>query len=90
MIPLNGTAPTFYKVAQASAQDADPGRVAPTITTTKKGAQQDSSVSKLGAAINYTGELEEDSLIPWVSEMRRDLTLEAAEMAGASGHRWRH
>ena len=81
VLPLNGTAPTFYKVAQASAQDANPGRVTPTITTTKKGtASKTLTVSKLGAAINYTGELEEDSLIPWVSELRRDLTLEAAEI----------
>ena len=71
----------IYKVAQASAQDANPGRVTPTITTTKKGTGSKTlTVSKLGAAINYTGELEEDSLIPWVSEMRRDLTLEAAEI----------
>ena len=81
VLPLNGTAPTFYKVAQASAQDSNPGRVTPTITTTKKGtASKTLTVSKLGAAINYTGELEEDSLIPWVSELRRDLTLEAAEI----------
>jgi len=81
VLPLNGTAPTFYKVAQASAQDSNPGRVTPTITTTKKGtASKPLTVSKLGAAINYTGELEEDSLIPWVSELRRDLTLEAAEI----------
>jgi len=81
VLPLNGTAPTFYKVAQASAQDSNPGRVTPTITTTKKGtANKTLTVSKLGAAINYTGELEEDSLIPWVSELRRDLTLEAAEI----------
>lgn len=81
VLPLNGTAPTFYKVAQASAQDANPGRVTPTITTTKKGtANKTLTVSKLGAAINYTGELEEDSLIPWVAELRRDLTLEAAEI----------
>jgi len=81
VLPLNGTAPTFYKVAQASAQDSNPGRVTPTITTSKKGtANKTLTVSKLGAAINYTGELEEDSLIPWVSELRRDLTLEAAEI----------
>ena len=81
VLPLNGTAPTFYKVAQASTQDANPGRVTPTITTSKKGtASKTLTVSKLGAAINYTGELEEDSLIPWVSELRRDLTLEAAEI----------
>ena len=81
VLPLNGTAPTFYKVAQAANQDANPGRVTPTITTTKKGTGNKTlTVSKMGAAINYTGELEEDSLIPWVSELRKDLTLEAAEI----------
>jgi len=81
VIPLNSTAPTFYKVAQASAQDANPGRVTATFTTSKKGTGSKTlTVSKLGAAINYTGELEEDSLIPWVSELRKDLTLEAAEV----------
>jgi hypothetical protein len=38
------------------------------------------TAAKLGAAVAYTGELEEDSLIPWASELRRDLTAEAAEI----------
>jgi hypothetical protein len=81
VIPVMSTSPTFYKVAQASAQDSNPGRVTPTITTSRGGtAKQSLTVSKLGAAINYSGELEEDSLIPWVSELRADLIREGAEV----------
>ena len=81
VIPVMGTSPTFYKVAQASAQDSNPGRVTPTVTTSRGGtANKTLTVSKLGAAVNYTGELEEDSLIPWVSELRADLIREGAEV----------
>ncbi len=81
VIPLLGTSPTFYKVAQATAQAANPGRPNATYTTSKLAtAKQTLTVNKLGAAVNYTGELEEDSLIPWVTELRRDLTNEAAEI----------
>ena len=81
VIPVMSTSPTFYKVAQASAQDSNPGRPTPTITTSRMGtANKTLTVSKLGAAINYSGELEEDSLIPWVSIMRADLIREGAEV----------
>lgn len=81
VIPVNTTSPTFYKVAQATAQDANPGRVTPTVTTSRMGTTNKTlTVSKLGAAVNYSGELEEDSLIPWVAELRRDLIAEGAEV----------
>lgn len=81
IIPVIGTSPTFYKVAQASAQDANPGRVTPTQATSRLNtAKQTLSVSKLGAAINYSAELEEDSFLPWATELRRDLVAEAAEV----------
>lgn len=81
VIPVIGSSPTFYKVAQASDQAANPGRVTPTITTSRLNTTNKTlTVSKLGAAINYTGELEEDSFIPWVAELRRDLVAEAAEV----------
>ena len=81
VIPLMSTSPTFYKVAQASAQASNPGRVTPTVTTSRLGtASKTLTVSKLGAAVNYTGELEEDSLIPWVAELRADLIREGAEV----------
>lgn len=81
VIPLQGTSPTFYTVAQTTDQAANPGRVTPKQVTSKMGTGQTTlTVNKLGAAVNYTGELEEDSLIPWASELRRDLTDEAAEV----------
>lgn len=80
-IPTASTSPTFYKVAQASAQGSNPGAITSTVTTSKMGtANQSLSVAKLGAAAIYAGEMDEDSLIPWVSELRRDLTNEAAEV----------
>jgi phage head maturation protease len=81
VIPIETTSPTFFKVAQASSQDSNPGRVTPTMVTSRRGTGQvQLNVSKLGAAVNYTGELEEDSLIPWAAELRRDLIAEAAEV----------
>jgi HK97 family phage major capsid protein len=81
VIPLLGTSPTFYKVAQATAQDANPGRVSVTYTSSKLATgQQTLTVSKLGAMVNWGSELDEDSFVPWVQELRRDLTNEAAEI----------
>lgn len=81
VIPLLGSSPTFYKVAQATAQDANPGRTTATYTTSKLATgQQSLTVSKLGAAVNWASELDEDSFVPWVQELRRDLTNEAAEI----------
>lgn len=81
VIPVIGTSPTFYKVAQAASQDSNPGRVTPTMTTSRLNtANKTLTASKLGAAINYSGELEEDSFVPWVAELRRDLVAEAAEV----------
>jgi len=81
VIPLLGTSPTFYKVAQATAQDANPGRTTNTYTTSKLATgQQSLTVSKLGAAVNWAAELDEDAFVPWVQELRRDLTNEASEI----------
>ena len=81
VIPLLGSSPTFYKVAQATAQDSNPGRVSATYTSSKLNTgQQTLTVSKLGAMVNWGGELDEDSFVPWVQELRRDLTNEAAEI----------
>lgn len=81
VIPVIGTSPTFYKMAQAADQASNPGRVTPTATTSRLNtANKTLSAAKLGAAINYTGELEEDSFVPWVAELRRDIVAEAAEV----------
>ncbi|MBI1296670.1 hypothetical protein GC175_17075 [bacterium] len=80
-IPLESTAPTFYKVAQASAQDSNPGPITRTVPTSRMGtANRSLTVAKMGAAAYFTGELEEDSLIPWVSELRMSMEREGAEV----------
>ncbi len=81
-IPLASTSPSFYKVAQASAQDSSTlGKATYTVTSSKEGTTSQSlTVGKLGARTLYTGELEEDSLIPWVSYLRTDLENEAQEV----------
>ena len=82
VIPLQGASPTFYKVAQASAQATNTlGAVTNTITSSKLATTNQSlTVGKLGAAVIYASELEEDSLIPWAAELRSDLEQEGAEV----------
>lgn len=81
-IPLASTPPTFYKVAQASAQDTNTlGRITPTVTSSKMGTgSQSLTVAKLGARTAYSGELEEDSIIPWATELRNSMSMEATEI----------
>lgn len=81
VLPLEGTSPTFYKVAQAADLAATPGRPSVTFTSSQLGsASKTLTVSKMGAIVNYSGELDEDSLIPWAQELRKDLTNEGAEI----------
>ena len=81
-IPLQSTPPTFYKVAQASAQDTNTlGKVTFTATSSKMATgSQLLTVGKMGARAIYTGELEEDSMIPWVNELRNSMSMEAVEV----------
>jgi len=81
-IPIQSTSPTFYKVAQASSQATNTlGAVTNVVPTSQMGTTNGSlTVAKLGASTIWTTELDEDSLIPWANELRRDLENEAAEV----------
>ncbi len=80
-IPLAGTPPTFYVTAQAASQAANPGAITNTVITSKMGTgNQVLTVKKLSGADVYTGELEEDSIIPWLPELRRNMQQEAMEV----------
>ena len=81
VIPLESTDPIWYKVAQASALSADPGGIPTnTVTSSKLGtAQKVLTLGKMGARVLWTGELEEDSVIPYVQQLRRQLAVSAAE-----------
>lgn len=81
VIPLDGAPPTFYRIAQASAQDSNPGPITRTVPTSRRATgQQTLAVDKIGASTYYTGEVEEDSFLPWAQELRRSIEQEGAEV----------
>lgn len=82
-IPIEGTDPVFYKVAQA-ADDAATGGLSepvPTVTSSRLNTPTKGSltVAKLGARVRWTGELDEDSIIPWAPNLRRQIAAAATE-----------
>ena len=81
IIPLESTDPTWYKVAQAADLSANPGGIPTnTVTASKLGtANRQLTLGKMGARVLWTGELEEDSVLPYVAQLRRQLAVSAAE-----------
>jgi phage head maturation protease len=86
VIPLESTDPIWYKVAQATAMSSNPGGIPTnTVTASRLGtAAATMTLSKLGARVIWTGEMEEDSMVPFVSELRRQLTTSGAEYLEAA------
>lgn len=81
VIPLESTDPTWYKVAQSASLSANPGGI-PTNTVTASNlgtGNQTMNLAKQGARVLWTGELEEDSVLPYVAQLRRQLTTSGAE-----------
>ena len=81
-VPIAGASATFYKVAQANEVATNPGSpITRTVTVSKMTTVEDTlTVAKMGCAVYYTGELEEDSLIPWASTLRADIEAEGMEI----------
>jgi hypothetical protein len=82
VLPLESTDPTWYKVAQNNDLPTTEATGWPnaTITSSKLTTAQDSlTVAKMGARVMWTGEMEEDSLIPFVAQLRNQLTKSGAE-----------
>lgn len=80
VLPLEGADFTFYKVAQATANNATTGIPDATVTASKTATGNKTlSLAKMGARGVWSGEMEEDSLIPWVSNLRRQLEVGSAE-----------
>lgn len=80
VLPLEGADMTFYKVAQSTAVDSTMGIPVASVTASKTATGQKSlSLAKMGARGVWSGEMEEDSLIPFVANLRRQLELGAAE-----------
>lgn len=77
-LPLEGADPTWYKVSQA----ADHTSSRPDVTVTASQfvtAKQSLGVEGLGARIDWSGEMEEDSLIQFAPEVRRKIEVSGAE-----------
>lgn len=81
IIPLEGTDPTWYKVAQAASLSSNPGGIPTnTVTASTLGtANQTMTLSKMGARVLWTGEMEEDAVLPYVAQLRQQLAVSAAE-----------
>ena len=79
VIPLESGDPTFYKVSEATDTQTS-GWPNTTITSSQMGtAKKTLELSKMGARVLWSGELEEDSLIPWVSQLRKQLEKAGSE-----------
>jgi hypothetical protein len=80
VLPLEGADMTWYKVAQATSNNATTGIPDATVTASKTATGNKTlSLAKMGARGIWSGEMEEDSLIPFVANLRRQLELGAAE-----------
>lgn len=81
VIPLEGADPVWYKVAQAASLSSNPGGIPTnTVTASQMGTNnQTMTLSKMGARVLWTGELEEDAILPYVAELRRQLAVSGAE-----------
>lgn len=80
IIPLESSDPTFYKVAQTTDENATTKTPNASVPSSKLStAKQTLTVDKLGGRSQYAGEMEEDSLIPWASQLNAQMTIAAAE-----------
>ena len=79
-LPLEGADPTYYKVAETTAIDTTMLMPVASITASKMATGSASlSLAKMGARVLWSGELEEDSLIPFVNQLRTQLQNAGAE-----------
>lgn len=81
VIPIESTDPTWYKVAQSASLTSNPGGI-PTNTVTSSQtttANKTMTLAKLGARQLWTGEVNEDSVIPFANQLFAQLGLSGAE-----------
>ncbi len=80
VIMVQGADPTWYVVAEAKDNNATTGIPDATVTASKVATTSKTlSVKKLGSRVLFSGELIEDSLIPWAANLRSQLMLSGAE-----------
>jgi len=81
VFPLESTDPVWYKVAQSASLSSNPGGI-PTNTVTASNlgtANKTMTLSKLGARVLWTGELEEDAVLQYVGQLRDQIMKSGAE-----------
>jgi len=84
IIPLEGADPTWYVVAQTTDLNATTGAPDATITASKMGTGQvQLTLAKMGARTVWSGEMSEDSLIPWVPQLRSQFEVSGQEILEA-------
>lgn len=73
-LPLEGADPTFYKVGETTGNNATTGIPDATVPASKVATDRKQlTLAKMGARTIWSGEMEEDSLIAFVSQLRRQL-----------------
>lgn len=79
VVPLEGADPTFYKVAEVT-DTGTSGWPTATITSSQMATGKATlSLAKMGARVLWSGELNEDSLIPFAGQLRQQLERAGAE-----------
>jgi hypothetical protein len=81
-MPLEGQDPVFYRVAEAADTDynATSGQINATIPVSNpKAGKRIMTLDKMGARTQHSGELEEDSIIPFLRDLRLQLVESGAQ-----------
>lgn len=79
-IPTESGDPTWYKVPQIADLNGTTGRPDAGVTSSKPGTGSKTiSTAKMGCRTLWSGEVEEDLLIPWLPELKRKIQLSGAE-----------
>jgi hypothetical protein len=80
VVPLEAADPTWYKVAQTTDEDATSKRPNATVPSSKLATANGTLVvAKMGARTQYSGEMAEDSLIPWAAQLRKQIETSGSE-----------
>ncbi|MBA4420265.1 MAG: hypothetical protein C0391_03885 [Anaerolinea sp.] len=79
--PLEGADPTWYKVAETSAADSTMKFPTASVTASQAAtARKQITVAKMGARAMYSGEMVEDSLLPFAAQLQEQLQQSGGEM----------
>jgi hypothetical protein len=79
-LPIESTDPTYYKVAETTDHDSTMLFPVASVTSSKMATGRvQLTLAKMGARVPWSGELQEDSLIPFVRQLRTQLQNAGAE-----------